>query len=258
MNRDTIKLIALELDLPTLTNLCNTSKKFNDFICKDNLFWKNKLNKDYSNTIGKFSERTDFRRIYQSLINKKEHTYAIFRSQEDPIEFFNIIVKDFNYHEAYKKVEEKIGDVIEDDVFEFKMIGEFPEGTEIWITYDDDTEAYPRTKGFLTQAEAIDDTLSKIKNIFEYDLEDGMESLIVADMEKPGDVYMGNYYKFVEKNKDHIESKKEEYITKYYISKNIDDVLEDARNKLLKNGHYKLYNSTCDNYDILIIKKFIL
>lgn len=257
MNRDSIKLIALELDLPTLINLCNTSKKFNDFICKDKLFWKNKLNKDYPNTRNKFSK--DFRKIYTSLFNKKKNEYAIFRKSDEPIDFFNIVVKNFEHdEEAYEKVEEILNEdiIAAEDVFEFEMIGEFPKGTEIWISYDSETSV--PIKGFLTQDEALNHLLSEIKTIFIYDLEEGMEGLIVDDMEKPDDTYSGNYYKFVKENQEYIDSKKEEYIIKYYVSKNIDDVLKDAKKKLLENGIYKLYNSQYNNYDVLIIKKFIL
>lgn len=39
--------LALSLDINNIINLCKTSKRFNDVICNNNLFWKNKVEHDY-------------------------------------------------------------------------------------------------------------------------------------------------------------------------------------------------------------------
>ena len=46
-SRDIIISLALEYDLPTLLNYCRTSKRINDLVCNNNLFWVLKLKKDF-------------------------------------------------------------------------------------------------------------------------------------------------------------------------------------------------------------------
>jgi hypothetical protein len=47
MNRETLFLIALELDFPDILNYCKTSKVINEAICKRESFWITKLRKDF-------------------------------------------------------------------------------------------------------------------------------------------------------------------------------------------------------------------
>lgn len=44
---DIIMLIAMEFDLPDILTYCKLSKRFNKTICDNNIFWMNKLRKDY-------------------------------------------------------------------------------------------------------------------------------------------------------------------------------------------------------------------
>lgn len=46
--RDMIIQLALEYDLSTIMNFCRTSKRMNTIICDNNIFWINKLNKDFN------------------------------------------------------------------------------------------------------------------------------------------------------------------------------------------------------------------
>jgi len=45
--KDVLILLALEMDIEYVINLCKTSSIFNQKICKNEHFWKNKLFKDY-------------------------------------------------------------------------------------------------------------------------------------------------------------------------------------------------------------------
>ena len=47
MNRDVLFSIALEMDLPDIMRLCETSKKVNEYVCKNRNFWLIKLKKTY-------------------------------------------------------------------------------------------------------------------------------------------------------------------------------------------------------------------
>ena len=48
LDKNLIALLALELDLKTLSSLCLLSKRFNLNICQSNSFWINKLKKDFN------------------------------------------------------------------------------------------------------------------------------------------------------------------------------------------------------------------
>jgi hypothetical protein len=47
LSKDTLFLIALELDMPSLFSLCNSNKKLNLKLCENEEFWKIKLRKEF-------------------------------------------------------------------------------------------------------------------------------------------------------------------------------------------------------------------
>jgi hypothetical protein len=47
LHLDELFLLAVELSLPDLFNLCSTSKQINSSICQNEKFWLFKLNKDF-------------------------------------------------------------------------------------------------------------------------------------------------------------------------------------------------------------------
>lgn len=85
MDKQSIILIALELGLKDVLNLCNTNSKINEYVCKNSYFWINKLQKDFNFTfLGKptadrdpkeyyllFSKNTEFWRRYKDKIISK-------------------------------------------------------------------------------------------------------------------------------------------------------------------------------------------
>jgi hypothetical protein len=262
MNRDTLSLIALELDPSTLLSLCQTNKKLNTIICKNNYFWKKKLNKDYPTTVNKFSENADFKKIYESLFTQKINRYVTFIDND---ELSDLILKESDYddmsYEKYVEIAEILGfEFTHFDAMTFQVVGDFPKGTEIWFAYDGSD--YYHSATYLTEIEAIKKHLNTIKNIFIYDRKEGMEGVIAHEMidnlNIPNAYVNDNYFKFVEENKEYIQSKVDEYLIKFYGSNNLEEVLENAKNELTKNGIYKLYNSDTEDYSNLIIKKFTL
>ena len=44
---EVIRQIALKMDLPTITFTCRTSKRFNQLICNNEAYWREKLRKDF-------------------------------------------------------------------------------------------------------------------------------------------------------------------------------------------------------------------
>ena len=48
LSKDELMLLAIEFDLPDLLRFCQSSKRINDKICKQDAIWYYKLNKEYS------------------------------------------------------------------------------------------------------------------------------------------------------------------------------------------------------------------
>lgn len=45
--KDVIIYLALTMDLPEILGLCRTNSRFNDLVCENDTFWRNKLSQDY-------------------------------------------------------------------------------------------------------------------------------------------------------------------------------------------------------------------
>ena len=48
LSKDELFLIAIDLDVSNILNLCRTSKNINQKICNNNVFWVRKLKKDFN------------------------------------------------------------------------------------------------------------------------------------------------------------------------------------------------------------------
>lgn len=72
MDKQSLILIAMELDLPSVLNFCKSSKKINNSVCKNKFFWINKLKKDYN---------FDFTKTKR---NAKEYYKILYKSNENP------------------------------------------------------------------------------------------------------------------------------------------------------------------------------
>ena len=70
LNRDELFRLAIEMDLPSLINFCNSNKRINDLVCKRKDIWLYKLNKEFPQY--KTLESKNFKKLYQELydINK--------------------------------------------------------------------------------------------------------------------------------------------------------------------------------------------
>ena len=70
MNRDLLFLIALEMDLPEIIKLCETSSKINEYVCNNRNFWINKIKKTYPRV--PVDKIQDPRTLYRKLFNTKK------------------------------------------------------------------------------------------------------------------------------------------------------------------------------------------
>ena len=70
MDKQSLILIAMELDLPSLLNFCKSGKFINDSVCKNKYFWINKLKRDYNFV---FTNNSDNPREYYKLLYKAEN-----------------------------------------------------------------------------------------------------------------------------------------------------------------------------------------
>ncbi len=65
LTKDTLILLALELNYMDVLKFCSTSKKINRHVCENNYFWRNKLYKEYP-LLEKGGNR-DFRKFYKEI-----------------------------------------------------------------------------------------------------------------------------------------------------------------------------------------------
>jgi hypothetical protein len=209
LDKNVLRLLALDLAMPDILKLCLTSKKFNSEICKNNNFWRNKLYRDYPQTINKFPGKSDFRKIYLSLYNKVKTQYYTIISYNDEIDGKTLIPKFWSYikksplkEEDYDLAEKLYPDFIEreGEDFGFNMIGVFPKGTKIFLAYCDDRD-FDFEYGFLSRKEAEEKILDTYKSYLKYIYDD----VDFIDGETPKEFYGGTFEEVTERNKKILE-----------------------------------------------------
>lgn len=76
--KDVIVYLALTLDLPEILSLCRTNSKFNNIVCENQSFWRNKLKKDYHVTdippIGPYTEYKNPKEYYEYITKHLQDT----------------------------------------------------------------------------------------------------------------------------------------------------------------------------------------
>lgn len=92
LSQDTLIYMALNLDLPELLSLCRTSSKINKILCNNEMFWMNKIMKDFPKISKKnYHEYGDsYKEIYKHLITPLKIQFDInisYISYEDNGEF---------------------------------------------------------------------------------------------------------------------------------------------------------------------------
>jgi hypothetical protein len=214
LDKNVLRMLALDLAMPDILKLCLTSKKINSEICKNNNFWRNKLYKDYPQTINKFPGNSDFKRIYLSLYEKVQTQYCVYISSKDKN---NIVPKFWDYIKEFtlndedfdiaKKLYEDF-DIREGEEFCFPMIGDFPKGTKIYLAYISDAN-FDYKNAFLSREEAISSLMKTIHMILEenYITE---RDFFVEYWGEPEIFYGGTFEEVINKYKKQLE--KEDYV----------------------------------------------
>ncbi len=70
---DVLISIALELNLPTLLNLCRSSRRFNRLTCDSYIFWFNKLQRDYGFTYKGDKNLKKIKEFYREIKEMSAH-----------------------------------------------------------------------------------------------------------------------------------------------------------------------------------------
>lgn len=108
--KDIIILLALELDDPSIINLCRSSKRYNEAICKNQNFWKLKIEKERPGVLETMEgEITNYRELYQDL--QKD----FFSISYERFDIFNIVkgyLEDYGFTPLYYDDEYKIGNKV--------------------------------------------------------------------------------------------------------------------------------------------------
>lgn len=131
MDNNLLRLIALDMDLPSLLNLCLSNKRLNREVCENNHFWRTKLYKEYPETKGKIFGN-NVRKVYLSLVNKVYHAYYVFANNEGENgfpEIFDYIkdtegMEDADFEKA-RQLYPDFNELFEDEIV-FSILGDFP------------------------------------------------------------------------------------------------------------------------------------
>ena len=67
LSKDELIYIAMMLDLPDILSLCKSKKRFNEVICKQDIFWYNKIKQDYPHITDLELYGENYKQIYKNL-----------------------------------------------------------------------------------------------------------------------------------------------------------------------------------------------
>lgn len=105
LNKDILMLLAIEMDLPSLLNFCESSKKINDKVCKQNIFWRNKLEKERPGLVSLLSIKLfdnvydfDYKFIYNELYKTRLGNLYSIKWKSNPLEIYGVIKGDLEYY----------------------------------------------------------------------------------------------------------------------------------------------------------------
>lgn len=182
MDKQSLILIAMELDLPSILNFCQSEKNINRSVCKNKFFWINKMKKDYNFILKNLKDSNDPKQYYKILYNSRNNPgigleISALIGYDDLVEYF--LKKDVNSHDIFsviKKIKDKnildilIPKIIDIDPYFNKFdLEEVLLGKKLFDRY----KKYLIRKYFKNLIDAIDENNDmKIKNIIDNDLYD--------------------------------------------------------------------------------------
>ena len=80
LSRDTLILIALEMDLSSILELCKTNKRINEKICQNDMFWLNKIKKERPKFLPTLEDKLKFKNykdLYMKLQKSGDVVYSL-------------------------------------------------------------------------------------------------------------------------------------------------------------------------------------
>lgn len=69
LNPDVLRMLAMELDLPSIIKFCKTNKTVNKSVCQNNMFWRNKLYRDFPDALTDIPSGAKYEKIYKTYAN---------------------------------------------------------------------------------------------------------------------------------------------------------------------------------------------
>ncbi len=108
LSKDVIIYMALNLDLPEILKLCQTSRRFNKTVCKNRDFWSNKLQRDFNIDPALLRGRTNLKEIDPALLRRRTNLKEIYqllstRNKTNFKEYYNSLIRitrDLFYYNA--------------------------------------------------------------------------------------------------------------------------------------------------------------
>lgn len=181
--------MALTMDLPEILSLCKVSKRFNNIVCENKNFWISKLLKDY---------KIEYNDIKSIFLDPKE-LYELIISEPD--ELLNIIM---GFDKNIKQKDHLIGLAVE-NMFRIKnklIYNNFPKNKQIYILYQT-TYAFTEFKYYLSEKDAINNTLRIITELIDDDVYHLIENIIFEDFYgKPKEEYFDDIMNQIEQIKN--------------------------------------------------------
>ena len=129
LHPDVLRMLALELDLPSIIKFCKSNKLVKKSVCENNMFWRNKLYKDFPYALTDIPVGANYEKIYKTVRKSYWSYYYVYpfpaKRGEIP-KMANILGKSYSdFPEEMRKAEQVL------------IQGIYPKGTNVWVYYAD-------------------------------------------------------------------------------------------------------------------------
>lgn len=181
--KDILILLALEMDAETISKLCRTSKRVNELICKDQMFWRKKLEKERPGLLDLVSvsiwnkKPINYKQIYADL--KMEPDLYSVKYTENPLQIYGAIqglLEDYDFIQA--ESEEKIMSV----------------GDKVWVAATNRPDVlFPYSQIYSSKDSAKRDLLREIDFILEEEEDAESIDFYSNELEKSGRTSIGEF-----------------------------------------------------------------
>lgn len=157
LNPDVLRMLALELDLPSIVKFCKTNKTVNRVVCENNTFWRNKLYKDFPDALVDIPQGANYEKIYKTVKNNDWTYFYVYKfpSRRGKLPQMSDLGK------TYGEIREA-NDIL--------VRGRYPIGTKFWVYYGDNIVF---RNGFFgteaTKEKAIDKLIEYLHKIIDPD-----------------------------------------------------------------------------------------